>query len=470
MECTRPNYQLTKHPIGSVREVWSLSWPLMLGLMSASLMIFFDRLLLSWYSPMALNAGANAGMAYYLFLVIPMSICDISEVLVGRLNGEKRIDDIGKPVWQMIWFALLLAPLFWAIALFLPPILFYKTGNEAHETVYFQTLMAFAPFLCANIALCGFFVGTGRVKIVTYSMILANIANVIVGYVLIFGWGPFPSLGIAGAGIATGIAEIFHLAILLSYFLKKEFREKYGTNILRYESSFFKEGLRIGAPAGSGHAIEVLAHYAFFRIVMMSGSEHMTIVAFVQSFYILVSFLIEAESKGVSAIVANLLGARELGHVTKVFKSAIKLHTSFFLIIGCLLLMFPDLLTHLFFSGQGAAILQDPSFRQMTSRAIIWITIFFLFDGFSWILAGHLTAAGDTKFIFYVSSVVNWIAYVFPAFLLVSIGKNGADVALLIMAVYSMLNFCIYYWRFRSGKWLHAYVPQKEDEMAIAAS
>lgn len=460
----KPNYQLTQYPIGSVREVWTLSWPLMLGLMSASLMIFFDRLLLSMHSPMALNAGANAGMAYYLFLVIPMSICDISEVLVGRLHGEKKIKEIGKPVWQMIWFAFFLTPVFWLIAQWLPPVLFYQTGNEAHETVYFQALMAFAPFLCANIALSGFFIGTGKVKVVTYSMIFANILNIVIGYTLIFGTSITPAMGIVGAGIATGVAQVFHFAILLYYFLKKEHREKYGTDQYRYEAPIFKEGVRIGAPAGSGHAIEVLAHFAFFRIVMMSGIEHMTIIAFVQSFYIMVSFAIEGQSKGVSAIVANLLGAKEYGLVTKVFKAALKLHTLFFALIAATFLLFPDALAHLFFTGQSSEMLQNAAFRETASRAVMWIIIFFLFDGFSWILVGQLTAAGDTKFIFYVSSVINWIAYVFPAFFLVSVGKNGADVALLIMALYSIINFGIYFWRYKSGKWLQSYMLEKREK------
>lgn len=140
------NYQLTKYPVGSVQEIWTISWPLMLGLISTSLMTFTDRLLLSWYSPLALNAGANAMMAYYIFLVIPMSICAISEVFVGRLHGENSLNKIGASVWQMVWFALLLSPLFLIIAHLFPSFLFYQSQNEIFESSYFKPLMVFAPF------------------------------------------------------------------------------------------------------------------------------------------------------------------------------------------------------------------------------------------------------------------------------------------------------------------------------------
>ena len=451
------NYQLTKYPVGTIREIWTLAWPLMLGLISSSLMLFIDRILLSWHSPQALNASANGSMAFYIFLVVPMAICAISEVLVGRLHGEGRLNEIGKPVWQTIWFALILTPLFLLIAYFLPLLLFYQSDNQAHETAYFQSLMSFAPAVCSTVALSGFFIGTGKVKFVTYSTLLANLLNVILGYLLIFGMGPIPSLGITGAGIATGLAQTFQSLLLLAFFLRKEYRVNYGTAQFNFNASYFKESLRIGAPAGSGHAVEVLAHYMFFRIVTMSGSENMTIVALVQSFYILVGFVVEAQSKGVSAIIANLIGAKSFDLIKKVFISAIKLHSLFFLVMLVILFNCSSFLFGLFFTHESSSLLQNPYFTNMIFQASLWMSIFFLFDGFSWILIGHLTSAGDTKFIFYVSSIINWVAYVLPAFFLIGLGKNGANIAWMIIALYSILNFCIYLWRYQSGKWLRSH-------------
>jgi len=45
----KPAYQLTRHPIGSLKEIWSISWPLILGLLTMSIMLFTDRLLLARY-------------------------------------------------------------------------------------------------------------------------------------------------------------------------------------------------------------------------------------------------------------------------------------------------------------------------------------------------------------------------------------------------------------------------------------
>jgi multidrug resistance protein, MATE family len=448
------HFQLTRHPVGSLREIWTMSWPLMLSLMSNCVMLFVDRLLLSWHSPLALAAGANASMAYYLFLVVPMAICAISEVFVGRLHGEDKLQEIGKPVWQTVWFAFLLTLPFWLIALYLPEWIFYHTGNEEHEIVYFQMLMGFSPFMCAGIAFSGFFIGIGQVKIVTLCTVCANFINGVVAYLVIFGWEHIPALGVAGAGLATGIAQSIQMLLLLGCFLSRRYRKTFGTLNMRFNRAYFIEAIKIGAPAGTGHLVEIFAHFIFFRIVMMAGPQHMAIAALVQSFYLLFGFVVDAQSKGVGAIIANLMGAKELRLVSKVFRAAIIQHTLFSLvflgmIIGCL-----DLFLGSFFSGAGSNWLHDPALYLMASQAMLWMCLFFLFDGFCWILIGCLTASGDTKFIFYVSSMVNWVAYVLPVFLLVGIGGRGADAAWMIIAFYSMVNFGIYFWRYQSGRWL----------------
>jgi len=449
-------YQLTKHPVGSLREIWTMSWPLMLSLMSNCIMLFVDRLLLSWHSPSALAAGANASMAYYLFLVIPMAICAISEVFVGRLHGEERLKEIGKPVWQTVWFALLIGIPSWLIALYLPDLVFYHTGNEEHEVVYFQILMSFAPFMCAAIAFSGFFIGIGNVKVVTWCTGAANLFNAVIGYVLIFGVGPIPAMGVKGAGLATGFAQLLQVVLLLGCFLTKHNRKKYGTAKFFFDKGYFFEAVRIGGPAGTGHIVEIFAHYLFFRIVMLAGSQQMAIAALVQSFYLLFGFVVDGLSKGVGAIIANLLGAKELGLVSRVFKSAVILHTIFAVFLFAGIAWGVDMFLGIFFAGEGRTLLENPDTLMMATQAMLWMCVFFLFDGYCWILIGHLTASGDTKFIFYVSTLVNWVAYVLPVFLLVGIWGRGADAAWMIIAFYSMVNFVIYYWRYRSGRWLQA--------------
>jgi MATE family multidrug resistance protein len=448
------SWQLTSHPVGSKREFWTLTWPLMIGLLSSTLMMFVDRLFLAKWSPLGLNAAVSGGIAYFMFLVIPMAIVEIVEVLVGRLNGEERLKETGSAAWQMVLLSVGVFPLFCLIGIFAPSLLFYGSGNEVNETNYFRTLMFFASFQCTAISLCGFFIGIGNVKIVTLSAILANVVNIGLDYWMIFGGGPFPSLGVVGAAAATGISQIFQTLFLLFIFWMKRFREKYGTFTIQLNRLFLEEGLRIGLPSGAGRSMEVIAHFLFFRFVMSVGQEQMAIVAIAQSIYILSSFIIDAQCKGTSAIASNLLGANQLKPLSKVLRSGFTIHLGYFLIMFCLVVLFPEQIYALFSAEEGVALQMTPELMATLKRALLLVSFFFLIDGLCWILIGFLTAAKDTRFIFWASALVNWIAYVPPTYWFISLKKGGADVAWTIIVAVTTLTFILYLWRYFSGLWL----------------
>jgi MATE family multidrug resistance protein len=447
-------YQLTPHPCGSKREYWTMTWPLMVGLLSSTFMMFVDRLFLARWDPLALNAAVTGGMAYFMFLITPMAVVEITEVLVGRLNGEERQKETGNASWQMVWLSSTLLPIFLLLALVAPPFLFIGTGNEANETNYFRTLMLFGTFQCITISLYGFFIGIGNVKIVTYAAVLGNIVNIVLDYWMIFGGGPMPALGVVGAAAATGISQIVQILFLLSIFWKKRHRETHGTSSLKLNRSFLGEGLRIGLPSGLGRSMEVIAHFLFFRIIVSVGQEQMVLVAIAQSIYILASFIVDAQCKGASAIVSNLLGANQRSPIPKVLRSGFTIHFGYFFLIFLIVYSFPEQIFSLFSAEEGATLQMTPELMSTFKRALIAVSLFFLVDGLGWILIGFLTAAKDTRFVFWVSALVNWIAYLPPTIWFIGWKKGGADVAWSIVVAVTMLTFLLYLWRYLSGNWL----------------
>jgi MATE family multidrug resistance protein len=451
------SYKLTRYKVGSKREFWSLTWPLMLGMMSTTIMMFVDRLFLAQFDPQALNAAASAGMAYLVFLVIPIAIASVSEVLVGRLHGRGRLKDVGAAAWQMVWFGVFLAPIFWIIACFFPNLLFAGTGNEFHETRFFLTLMLFAPVQCIMIAIAGFFIGIGRVQVVTMTAVIGNIINIVLDYFLIFGSGAFLGWGVIGAALSTGIAQIAQVAFLFFLFLRKKNRIIYQTQKFGINYKYLMKGLKIGVPLGLGHSVETIAHFLFFRIVISVGFAQMTVVTIVQSLYILISFIIDAQSKGAAAIVANLLGAEKKELVKGVLKSSFMLHFYYFLGLAIVIWFFADDLLLMFINAQHRQALITPEFMNTFVIALLFMGFYFLFDGWAWILMGFLTASGDTKFVLFVSLVVQWLAYVVPTFFLIGIKQQGADIAWSIITFMSFLSFVSYFWRYYTGRWLRGF-------------
>lgn len=448
------NYQLTRFPIGSLREIFAVSWPLIAGLLSGSIMMFADRVFLANYDLAALNASANAGMAFFTMAILPMVIAGMSEVFVGRLNGEGQKDRIGLSVWQMVWFSLMTIPFFSFGGRLFSPLFSYGSANLDLEADYFLLSCDFGVFWVLSAALMGFYIGLGHSRIVMVATFLANLLNVLLDYLLVFGIGPFPELGIKGAALATGFAAVFQMAFFAVGFLSFKNHAIFKTRNFIFDKKLFSESVSIGIPAGLGRFVEVMAHTVFFRIVSYSGELQLTIVALVQSIYVLFSFSSEGLCKAVTAIASNLIGAKQLGLIGSVIRSAMLQHTIVTLAFAISLYFGVDYVIALFIPSSEAHLLFNQDFISATWVALFWMGIFFLMDGLSWTIVGHLMAAGDTKFIFWSAMTMNWVAYVLPVALGITYFGWGAQEAWMVIAFASVLFFALVVWRYFSKRWL----------------
>ncbi len=444
---TRENYQLTKHPVGSFAEIWTICWPLMLSFCSSSFMLFADRLYLAHYGVLSMNAMAVAANFCFLVLIFPFGICEITEVFVGRYHGEHRHDLVGRPTWQIIWLAIASWPLFLVASYLLSHILFTPGSLES---LYINTFLGFGPFLLISLALTGFFVGIGNTRIITVATISANLVNIILAPILIFGTPFTPSFGIEGAALAAGISQTFQALFLFVRFIQKKMREEFQTKNCSIDLPLTKEMLRIGLPAGTSRSIEVLAHCAFFYIMAKAGPEQLTIATIVQSFFLLVVFTNDAISKGVTAIVSNIIGAGVYTLIPKVLRAAYRLMAGLFVVATALCLSMADTLFEFVLHEEDKLLLADPTFVYTLKVCMSMMCLFFLFDGFWWIVIGHLTAIGDTKFILYANALSQWFVYVIPTYLLVMFADGGALAGWSMVTINSAVLFGLFWWRSRS--------------------
>lgn len=440
----RPAYQLTEHPVGSLAEIWAVSWPLMLSFCSGSLMMFADRLYLAHYNMEAMNAMAVAGLAGFCFLVFPFGIAQISEVFVGRFHGEENHAMIGRPAWQIVWLALFTWPIMSLLSRLLGGVIFAKGSLEE---AYFVQMLDFTPFFLMSVGFMGFYIGIGKTHVITYVTIIGNLANIILAPAFIFGSALSAPMGVTGAALATGISQGIQVCLLLAIYLHKTRRKEYRTYQWRPSFSLISQMLKVAVPSGLGRFIEVIAICVFFRIMASSGHEALTAATMAQSFYLLLIFCIDGITKGVTSVISNLVGAKEYGLIPKAIIAGLKVHaivfviTSVFCLVGC-----EAIYSWILHEGD-VALLQNEQFRLSLKITLIWNCLFFLLDGFSWITSGHLTSLGDTKYIMYVTACIPWLTYVLPLYFLVhyySIGAAGGY-ALLVLDGFAM--FSLFWWR-----------------------
>ncbi len=287
-----------------LRTLWKICLPLMLSAFSGTLMMFFQRIILATYNTQSMLAATTVWSTIVLFLFSAMSIAMIAEVFVGQYNGAKKWEQVGKPVWQMIWFSMMSSFIMIPIGLFghsflIPP----ELALEGEP--YFKWMMIFSPFFPLTSALSAFFIGRGQVKTVTYSVIFSNILNLVLVYLLVFGVAGIPPLGAKGAAIATGLAEASIAIGLFCIFLNSDNRKRFHTHKFHFDKQLFIKCIKISTPNTLGHAASMAAWALIMYMMAKRGIAHITVMSIGLSLWAFFSFITEGLQKGVTAIAAN---------------------------------------------------------------------------------------------------------------------------------------------------------------------
>jgi MATE family multidrug resistance protein len=455
---------IDQHPKGSLRQLVAVSFPLMISAMSAHIMMFVDRLILSHYSPLAMSAVAAAGLVSYIFILSVSSIAAMSEVFVGQYNGAKQYKNTSIPVWQMIWFALgssfIIYPITFLYGKFLIPEPLLEDGLP-----YFYWIMSFIPIFGCSSALSGFFAAIGRPTIITFAAIVSNIINLFFAVILIFGYKDIiPSFGAEGAGMASVIGIFSQFLILLFFYFSKSIREKYNTIKITWDKNTFFECIRVGYPNSIGHTLELLAWTFIFHVAALGGADFLIILTIGQNFLLMFAFLTEGMQKGALAISSNLIGSGDINKIDKLLGSAVKMQAIIVILLSIPLVLCSPILIQLFGIDSSSEILYK---NAILSLLLIWI--YFIFDGIVWVISGILTSAGDTKFIMVTNATCAWVCGVLP--ILIAIKYFSIEPYYLWMntCLYCFINLIIFLLRYKFGNWKKLILVKQSTTNQIAA-
>lgn len=439
---------LTKHKEGSLRELWTLSFPLMLSSFSVLMMVFSDRWFLAQYSTDAHNAVVAATTFGWSFIFGWMSLAGISEVFVAQYIGSGQPKRIGEPVWQMIWVAVISWLFFIPLSMFGTELFFGSGAESVLEREYFSIMLLFGPFYVLYSALCGFFIGQGKTSLITTVVVAANLFNILMDWILIFGVeGWVPSYGVKGAAIATSLATLFQGLILGIVFFNRKNRAECGTAQWRPNFRAMFDCVKIGLPTSIFIVAEILAYGCYYMIMKDKGVSYITVAGISQSMIILFFFFCEGINKATTAIVGNLVGAGRSYLIPKVIKSGLLLNLLFFVFVMVL-----------FVSGTSFVIeqflpLADPLFveeiRSSLQLSLIFLAVYIFLDGIRMQFSGVLTACGDTFFLLVSGASLVWLLMWLPVYLLIGKGDAPVEVGALVSSCYCAVACVAYFWRIK---------------------
>jgi MATE family multidrug resistance protein len=289
----------------------------------------------------------------------------------------------------------------------------------------------------------------------------ANLANIVLDYLLIFGHFGFPRLGVAGAAWATVASSVLHGLIMLAIFLRRGRRAGHLPEVVvKPVLRDMIRLLRVGTPVGMQWVLDMGSWTAFTTIV--AGLGEVQAAANQVAISILhISFM---PGYGISiaatTLVGQYLGAGNPRAAVRSAHHALRLAVVFMGAMGAGFLL-----------GRGALIRSfnpDPAVIAVGAQLLVIAAVFQVFDAVNLVLSGVLRGAGDTRFPMLVTIVMAWLVFLPSAwFMTIRLGWGvlGGWVAVIFWSVGLAL---LLGWRFRRRRWLTMLLVERPVTAAVA--
>lgn len=277
---------------------------------------------------------------------------------------------------------------------------------------------------------------------------VANCINIVLDPCLIFGWGPFPELGIMGAAIATNIGR--GIAVVYQFYLlfRGKKRVRIGRRHIRFEFGVMKRLLRLSLGGIGQSLIATSSWIGMVRIVSVFGSQVMagyTIAIRIVIFSILPAWGL---SNAAATLVGQNLGAKKPERAEKSVWMTGSVNIGFMGIISFFFIVFPGFFVRLFIS--------DPVVVASGISCLRIVSYGFVFYALGMVMVQAFNGAGDTATPTFINLFCFWMFEIPLAYVLalpLGLEEKGVYFAIVaaesLMAVTAALLFRRGYWKNR---------------------
>ena len=360
-------------PIG--RLMITMSLPIMISMLVQALYNIVDSIFVAKIHKDALTAVSMAFPIQTLMIAVGAGTGVGIKALLSKSLGEKNFERANRSANNGIFLAFVSFLLFVVIGLCTTGIFYdFQTDNEAirqygKDYLYIVTIASLGIFM--QMTFENLLQSTGKTIYSMYTQGAGAIINLILDPCLIFGWGPFPEMGVSGAALATVIGQFVAagLGLLLNIKVNKELV----ISLKKYppEKKTCKQIYAVGLPSIIMQSIGSVMTFALNKILIGYSD---TAVAVLGVYFKLQSFIfmpIFGLNNGYIPIIAYNYGARKKKRIIKAFKCGALLAVSIMAVGMVIFLTIPDVLLGFFEADEEMLEIGVPALRIISAHFVL---------------------------------------------------------------------------------------------------
>ncbi|MDY6436376.1 MAG: MATE family efflux transporter, partial [Bacteroidales bacterium] len=206
-------------------------------------------------------------------------------------------------------------------------------------------------FVCFNYLFRALYTGLSNTKVITYTTIIMATVNIVLDYCLIFGKLGLPEMGIAGAALASLIAEVTATTFFIVYTYVKLGKSEY--ELFKhhgYNKELTINIVRIATPTMFQKLFSFTTWFIFFILVEKMGEEAIGISSIARSVYMILFIPVFGFLATSNTVTSRIIGAGKADEV---------LRTLFKIIFNCIICCIPLILVCVFFPTTVMSIYTD---------------------------------------------------------------------------------------------------------------
>lgn len=412
-----------------------------------------DVLMVGQLGEASIAALGLANQVFFLLILFLFGVTSGMAIFTAQYWGQGDVESIRKVLGISLTVAVGVGFLFMLAATLIPGTImrFYTKDSEVIGLgVSYLRIVGFSYMFMA--VTTSYFAVLRSILLVKMTVVVSFIALTLktaLGYLLIFGIGPFPALGVRGAAVGTTFGWVFEsiLIIILVYKLKTPL-EANPLTFFRFDRLFLAKVLKTAMPAAANEVFWSVGITIYNMVYARIGTDAIAAIQINATIEEIAFVIFIGLGNACAVMIGNKIGEGESDVAFEYGRRFLILIVFISLLAGGIILSIREPIISLYEISEKAA--QSVRTLMLIFSFTAWVrSINFI------LFVGALRAGGDTRFAMFMELSTIWLVGV-PAALI-----GGFVLKLPVYGVYMMVfleevvKVFIITWRYRSRKWIH---------------
>jgi putative MATE family efflux protein len=450
---------------GIWRHIVTMSLPVMLGMGLQNLYTVVDLFWVGRLGTGAVAAITIAGTLFFFFFSLGQAIGTGSLAIVSRAFGRRNFEHAAHTVRNTLFAGAAVGMVFGCASFFFAEPIIKALGGRGEVVslgaAYLRPYAFGFAFQIVSLVLGFALRGSGDMKAPTYSMMIATVINIVLDPLMIYGWGPMPAMGVAGAGLATMISTMFSAAYVVIVISsgKSNLRVPLSTDF-KPDWSLIKEVFKIGAPSGAQFMLLSFSFMVLIWIVADKGAGPVAAAGIGWRLLHISLVPVIGIGTAVATLVGQNLGVEKVTRATSSVKKGVLASVLCAGVISVMFASFPDFLIGFFSTSSevishGRTVMRAMAFNGVALGVVI-------------VLNSAFGGAGDNVPSM-IGASVRSVFSVGLAFLLPAVTPFGLSAVWASIPIASFANMLILLYIYRKGAW-KTRMKRREEKYCASGS